>query len=64
MQKGKNQECLWRVGKNLEGSERSDAVRTALDTSFFETRGQEKTVSKDVHFLFIFIQPHQDLVAA
>lgn len=24
--------------------------RSALDTSFFETRGQENTVSKDVHF--------------
>ena len=64
MQKGENQECLWRVEKNQEGSERSDAVRSALDTSFFETRRQEKTVSKDVHFLFIFIWPHRDVVAA
>ena len=46
--------------KNQEGRERSDATRSALDTSFFETRGQDNTVSKDVHFfisfsLFVFI---------
>ena len=53
-----------RLEKNQEGRERSDAVRSVLDTSFFETRRQEKTVSKDVHFLFIFIWPHWDSVAA
>ena len=53
--------------KNQEGRERSDAARSALDTSFFETRGQDNTVSKDVHFcisFFLFIWLHRDLVVA